>query len=33
MKIKCKHCRAELTNKDKELCSSCESKDFLDLID
>lgn len=33
MKKKCKHCKAELTDEDKELCSLCESRNFLDLID
>jgi RNA polymerase subunit RPABC4/transcription elongation factor Spt4 len=33
MNGKCKNCKAELTDTSKELCSLCESKDFLDLID
>jgi len=33
MKKKCKYCKAELTDKDKELCSICEARDFLDMID
>jgi RNA polymerase subunit RPABC4/transcription elongation factor Spt4 len=33
MKKKCNNCKAELTEQDKDLCSLCESRDFLDLID